>query len=95
MTLPQRCAPGNSPSIQEMQAVAEAKLRDIQETTSDLLQQTADADMATTEEIRQELTRLGGISFVLVRLLAYGDVEKAYAIVSGDTVDDELTGLVA
>lgn len=78
-----------------MRAAVESKLREIQEATTELLQQIDDADPRGAEMLRAEATRLAGIGFTLTRLLCYDDIETAYKIVNGDTVDDIALGLTA
>ena len=78
-----------------MRSAGESKLREINDATTDLLQRTAGADVATTEELRSEITRLAGVGFVLTRLLCLDHVEGAFALVNGDDVDGEVLGLTA
>ena len=77
----------------DMAAVAETKLRDIQEATSGLLQRIDDADPCGAEMLQAEAARLHGIGFTLTRLLCYDDIETAYRIVCGDDVDRTSLGL--
>ena len=74
-----------------MRAAVEGKLRKIQEVTTDRLQQITDADMATTEELRSEITRLASVGFVLTRLLCHDDVGRAYELINGDADENGTT----
>ena len=78
-----------------MRAAVETKLREVQAAMSDLLQRIDAADAATTEELRTANKRLAGIAFTITRLLCLDDVERAYELVNGDTVDGEVLGLTA
>ncbi len=71
-----------------MRAAAEAKLRQIQSTTNELLAQMDSTDPCGAELLRAEATRLAGIGFTLTRLLCYDDVQRAYAVCCGDA-DEE------
>lgn len=84
---------GNSPSINEMRAVAEAKLYEIQQATTKLLQEIGDAEPREAEMMRSEASRLNGIAFALTRCLCFDQVEKAYRLASGDIVDGEALGV--
>ena len=68
----------------DMQAAVEAKLYEIETTTTDLLQEIGNVDPFTAEALREEASRLSGIAFTLTQLLCHDDIERAYQLVTGD-----------
>ena len=78
-----------------MRGEIEATLRQIQRTSSDLLVELQDANAATIELLRNEITRLGDCGFVLTRLLCLDDIQRAYEIVCGGADESgDVLGLV-
>lgn len=69
---------------QGKQAAVEAKLREIQDAATGLLQEVGIVDPFVAETLRDESARLAGIGFTLVQLLLHDQLERAYQIASGE-----------
>lgn len=87
--------PSGNLTRQDKQAAVERTLYEIRTATTSLLQQIDDAVPREEVELRAEATRLNGLGFTLTRCLCFDDIETAYRIVCGDSVDGETLGLTA
>ena len=75
---------GQASNLDQMRAVIESKLREIQDASNHLMRQTENADAGTAELLRSEITRLADCGFVLTRLLCCDDIRRAYELVWDD-----------
>lgn len=86
---------GQTPNTKQMAAAVEAKLREIQDVTANLLGDIDTAWSGVAGMMRAKAARLNEIGFVLTRCLCNGDVETAYGMIIGNDVDGEVWGLTA
>lgn len=83
-------------TLQAMEVAVEVKLRKIESTATDLLQEVGNVDPFVAEALREEASRLHGIAFTLTRCLCYGDVDRTYRLINGDLDGfDDVLGTVA
>lgn len=85
----------NCKSIDEQQAIVEARVRKLSWFADNLLAEIDGTDATTAEELRTEATRLYSTAFDITAALARGDIGKAYLLSVGDDVGSTSLGLTA
>ena len=83
----------NCKSIDEQQAMVEARVRKLSGLADDLLEEIDGTDASTAELLRTEATRLFGLCHEITAALARGDIGKAYLLSVGDDVGSTSLGL--